>query len=54
MKREEKALAFYNELEKKPGGEELMLVFNMLAQEEARHKLAFEKLYDDYMAEQGD
>ena len=54
MKREEKALAFYNELEKKPGGEELMLVFKMLAQEEAKHKLALEKLYDDYMAEQGD
>jgi rubrerythrin len=54
MEREEKALAFYNELEKRPGGEELLLVFKMLAQEEAKHKLAFENLYDDYMAEQGD
>jgi len=54
MKREEKALAFYNELQKRPGGEELMLVFTMLAQEEAKHKLALEKLYDDFMAEQGD
>ncbi|HIJ58954.1 MAG TPA: ferritin family protein [Deltaproteobacteria bacterium] len=54
MKREEKALAFYNELQKRPGGEELMLVFKMLAQEEAKHKLALEKLYDDFMAEQGD
>jgi len=26
----------------------------MLAQEEAKHKLALETLYDDYMAEQGD
>ena len=54
MKREEKALAFYNELQKRPGGEELMLVFKMLSQEEAKHKLALENLYDDYMAEQGD
>ena len=54
MKREEKALAFYNDLEKKPGGEELILVFKMLAQEEAKHKLALETLYDDYMAKQGD
>ncbi len=54
MKREEKALAFYNELQKRPGGEELMLVFKMLSQEEAKHKLALEKLYDDFMAEQGD
>jgi len=26
----------------------------MLSQEEAKHKLALETLYDDYMAEQGD
>ena len=54
MKREEMALAFYNDLEKKPGGEDLVLVFKMLAQEEAKHKLALETLYDDYMAKQGD
>ena len=54
MKREEMALAFYNDLEKKPGKEELIKVFKMLAQEEAKHKLALETLYDDYMAEQGD
>ncbi|MBW1782396.1 MAG: ferritin family protein [Deltaproteobacteria bacterium] len=54
MKREEKALALYNELEKKADGEELIKVFMMLAQEEAKHKLALETLYDDYMAEQGD
>jgi rubrerythrin len=54
MKREEKALALYNELKKKADGEELRKVFKMLAQEEAKHKLALETLYDDYMAEQGD
>jgi rubrerythrin len=54
MKREEMALAFYNDLAKKPGGEDLVLVFKMLSQEEAKHKLALETLYDDYMAKQGD
>jgi rubrerythrin len=54
MKREEKALALYNELQKNADGEELVKVFKMLSQEEAKHKLALETLYDDYMAEQGD
>ena len=54
MKREEKALAFYNDLQKSTDGEELIKVFKMLSQEEAKHKLALETLYDDYMAEQGD
>ena len=54
MKREEKALALYNDLQKKVDDEELVNVFKMLAQEEAKHKLALETLYDDYMAKQGD
>ncbi len=54
MKREEKSLALYNELGKKVDGAELIKVFKMLAQEEAKHKLALETLYDDHMAEQGD
>ena len=54
MKREEKALALYNVLQKKADNEELVKVFKMLAQEEAKHKLALETLYDDYMAKQGD
>lgn len=33
--------------------EELIKVFQMLAQEEAKHKLALETLYDDHMAEMG-
>ncbi len=54
MKREEKSLALYNELLVKADNEDLKNVFKMLCQEEAKHKLALETLYDDYMAEQGD
>jgi len=54
MKREEKALRLYNELQAKAEKEDFTEVFKMLAQEEAKHKLALETLYDDYMAEQGD
>ena len=54
MKREEKALKLYNELQEKAEKEEFKNVFKMLCQEEAKHKLALETLYDDYMAEQGD
>jgi rubrerythrin len=54
MKREEKALALYNELNEKADEEEVVKVFKMLAQEEAKHKLALETLYDDFMAKQGD
>ena len=54
MKREEKALKLYNELLEKAEKEELKNVFKMLCQEEAKHKLALETMYDDYMAEQGD
>ena len=54
MKREEKALSLYNELLEKADKEELKNIFKMLCQEEAKHKLALETMYDDYMAEQGD
>ena len=54
MKREEKSLKLYNELLQKVDKEELGKVFKMLCQEEAKHKLALETLYDDYMAKQGD
>ncbi len=54
MKREEKALAMYNELQNKTDNEEHIKLFKALCQEEAKHKLFLEKLYDDYMAEQGD
>lgn len=54
MKREEKALHLYNLLAKKTDKDELINIFKMLSQEEAKHKLTLETLYDDYMAEMGD
>jgi len=54
MKREEKSLKLYNDLAGKTGDKDLLKVFKMLSQEEAKHKLALETLYDDYMAKMGD
>jgi len=54
MKREEKALALYNDLQTRTESAEQKKVFKMLCQEEAKHKLALETMYDDYMAEMGD
>jgi rubrerythrin len=54
MKREEKALALYNELQAKTDQEEYIQLFKILAQEEAKHKQFLEGMYDDYMAEMGD
>jgi rubrerythrin len=54
MKREEKALALYNELQGKTDKDEYIRLFKILAQEEAKHKKFLETMYDDYMAEQGD
>ncbi len=54
MKREEKALALYNRLLRQSETPDSKNLFKMLCQEEAKHKLALETLYDDYMAEMGD
>ena len=54
MKREEKALKLYNEFLDKADSEESRSLFKMLCQEEAKHKLALEVMYDDYMAKMGD
>ena len=54
MKREEKALQMYNDLLAQADSEESRTLFKMLCQEEAKHKLALETMYDDYMAEMGD
>jgi len=54
MKREEKALKLYNEMLAQAEAEDAKKVFKMLCQEEAKHKLALETMYDDYMAEMGD
>ena len=54
MKREEKALEFYNDAARENNNKDHVKIFRILAQEEAKHKLGLEKLYDDYMAKQGD
>ncbi|MDA8137486.1 MAG: ferritin family protein [Desulfobacteraceae bacterium] len=54
MKREEKALKLYNEMLASAQTDEQKKVFKVLCQEEAKHKLSLETLYDDHMAEQGD
>jgi rubrerythrin len=54
MKREEQALKMYNELQKKTDNPEHIKFLKVLCQEEAKHKLFLETLYDDFMAEQGD
>ena len=54
MKREEKALALYNQLLDNAQTDDQKKVFKMLCQEEANHKLKFETMYDDYMAKMGD
>lgn len=54
MKREEKALKLYNELLSQANTPDSQKLFKMLCQEEAKHKLSLETMYDDYMAEMGD
>lgn len=54
MKREEKAFKFYNDFGEQADHEDHKKLFQMLAQEEAKHKLKFETMYDDYLAEMGD
>jgi rubrerythrin len=54
MKREEKALKLYNDFLKQSDSPEAQKIFKMLCQEEAKHKLSLETMYDDYMAKMGD
>ena len=54
MKREEKALQLYNDFLEQADSEASRTLFKVLCQEEAKHKLALETLYDDYMAKMGD
>ena len=54
MKREEKALKLYNEFQEQADTEAGKSLFKILCQEEAKHKLALETMYDDYMAQMGD
>jgi rubrerythrin len=54
MKREEKALKLYNDFLAQADSDESKTIFKILCQEEAKHKLALETMYDDYMAKMGD
>ena len=54
MKREEKALQLYNDFLDKADSKASRTLFKVLCQEEAKHKLALETMYDDYMAQMGD
>jgi len=53
MKREEKAANLYKELEQKTSDAEAKKLFRLLVQEESEHKLKFERMYDDYLQDQG-
>ncbi|MCD4740946.1 MAG: ferritin family protein [Desulfobacteraceae bacterium] len=52
MKREEKAVMLYTALGSHTDDEGAKKVFQILVQEESKHKLALESLYDDYLADQ--
>ena len=54
MKREEAALALYNEMQHKTDNPDYIHLLKVLCQEEAKHKQFLETMYDDFMAEQGD
>ena len=47
MKNEEHSVKLYNDLKASCRDEDLRKLFAFLAQEEAKHKLKFEKLYDE-------
>ncbi|MFH0784547.1 MAG: ferritin family protein [Pseudomonadota bacterium] len=53
MKREEMAVNLYAQLAMGSADEESTKLFKLLAQEESKHKLIFEKMYDDDLAGQG-
>jgi len=49
MKREKAAFEFYEALEEMADSEEMKQVFRFLAEEEAKHKLKLETIYDEYV-----
>ena len=53
MKRVEMAVKLYTNLAMGAVDQESAKLFKLLAQEEAKHKLTFERLYDDDLAGQG-
>jgi rubrerythrin len=51
MKREETAFKLYTDMSMKITDPELSTLFRKLASDEAKHKLYFEKLYDEWISE---
>ncbi len=49
MKREEQAVKLYQDLEARSSDADTKKLFQLLAQEEAQHKLRFEQMYDDHL-----
>ncbi len=47
MKREEKSLKLYTDMKESNSDEDLKKLFTFLTNEEAKHKLKLEKIYDD-------
>lgn len=52
MKKEEKAVKLYTAFADQTDNEEAKKLFQLLAQEESKHKLGLESMYDDYLADQ--
>jgi rubrerythrin len=52
MKREEVAVKLYTDLAAQTDNTDAKKVFLILVQEEAKHKLGLESMYDDYLADQ--
>ncbi len=50
MKREESSFKLYSEMSVKFPDSEISTLFRKLASDEAKHKLLFEKLYDDWIS----
>ncbi len=51
MKREEQAVKLYRDLGERSPNPELKKIFQILVQEESKHKLALESMYDDFLAD---
>lgn len=54
IKREEKSLKLYNDILRQSESAGHKKLLKILCQEEAKHKLRLETMYDDYMAKMGD
>lgn len=50
MKREENSFKLYTEMSAKFPDSEISILFRKLASDEAKHKLLFERLYDDWIS----